>query len=272
MTWHVPQALWESYAAGALGGPGQAAVEAHLVECRGCQRLAARFAGAGRADDERLWTAVHTEISHPRPAWPLRWARRFGLGDADVAVLAACDNLRLPWAVAIGGALASVIVAANLGRFQDVGFVAMSPLIPVLAVLAAFDATDPLRELTAATPLSRLRIGLLRTLATLLVALPTLVCLAALVPALHPLIWVWLLPSLGLTAGALIALRWLQAWQAAAVTVGGWTIAVLAIDGAGQLGQVGRSTGQAIFAAFAVVTAICYWASSRGTARAGAAR
>ncbi len=268
MTWHVPRELWERFASGALDGPGQAAVEAHLVECSDCQRQASRFVGGS----ERLWTAVHTEISHPRPRWPLRWAHYLGLDDADTVILAACDNLRLPWAVAIGGALASVSVAANLGRFQDLGFMLMSPLIPLLAVLAAFDATDILRELAAATPLSRLRIGLLRTLATLLVALPALSCLAALVPGLHALTWVWLLPSLGLTAGALVGLRWLRTWQVAAVIAGGWTVAVLAIDATGQLGHVGGGSGQAIFAAFAVGTGIWYWTSSRSTAQAGVTR
>lgn len=268
MTWHLDAAGWRDYAAGALDYAAQASVEAHVASCPHCQRQAT----AQRPDTDAIWARVRAEITRPARPWPLRWLRRIGVPDEDIVVLTASDNLRLPWAVAIGGALASVVAAANLGRFEDAGFLLLGPLVPVLAVLAAYDSTDPLRQLSLATPYSKLRLGLLRTFATLVVALPAMAGLSAGIPGLRELAWVWLLPSLGLTGAALIALRWLHAWQAGALIAAVWTVTVLAIDGAGRLHQIGSTAGQVMFALLAVACVAVLPLSSTAPRASGGSR
>lgn len=243
--WHVDSLTWRAYAAGRLDPAAEAAVDAHVIACDGCR------AGARELlpDPEPLWHAVHDVIARPRLRWWIRWLRRIGVPDGDLAVMAAADDLLLPWAVAVGGALVSVIAAGNLGRHDDAAFLLLAPLMPVLAVIAAFDATDPMRELATTTPYSKLRLALLRTAATLAVALPVTVAASAAVPVLRPLTWVWLLPSLGLTCAALVLLTWTSTRACAVIVAASWVGVVAVVTGAGRLDAVGTLSGQLAFAA-----------------------
>ncbi len=252
--WHVDDVTWRAYVAGRLDPAAEAAVDAHVTACPGC-RAGAR---ALLPDPEPLWHAVHDQISRPRLRWWFRWLRRIGVPDDDLAVMAAADDLLLPWAVAVGGALVSVIAAGNLGRHDDTAFLLLVPLVPVLAVVAAFDATDPMRELAATMPYSKLRLALLRTTATLAVALPVTAAASAVVPVLRPLAWVWLLPSLGLTCAALVLLTWLSTRACAVVVAGSWAGVVAMVTGAGRLDDVGTLPGQVVFAVVTVVLSLAF--------------
>jgi hypothetical protein len=246
--WHVDGATWQAYAAGRLDPAAEAAVDAHVTACVSCRSGARDLL----PDPEPLWQAVHDEIARHRLRWWFRWLRRMGVPDDDVAVMAAADDLLLPWAVAVGGALVSVIAAGNLGRHDDLAFLLLAPLVPVLAVVAAFDATDPMRELAITTSYSKVRLALLRTVATLAVALPVTVVASVVVPVLRPLAWVWLLPSLGLTSAALVLLTWTSTRTCAVIVASSWTGVVAVVTGAGRLDAVGTLPGQVTFA---VVTA-----------------
>lgn len=249
MTWHIDDLTWESYAAGDLGYHAESAVEAHVVACPQCQDGAREH----RPNAEPVWEAVRADITRPVIPPHLRWLRKLGAREDDAVVLSASDNLRLPWAIAVGGALFSVILAANVGRFDQLAYLLLAPLVPVLGVLGAYASTDPLRQLTNVTPYSKLRLGLLRTCVTLLVALPALITLSALVPVLHRLAWVWLIPSLALTASALTLLRWISSSQTAVVVISGWAIVIFTITVADRLDQFGTVAAQGIFAMASVL-------------------
>ncbi len=245
--WHIDDPTWRAYADGRLGAAAEASVEAHAAACATC-RAGAR---ALVPDPAPVWREVHTAISEPRLPWPLRRLRAAGVPEDDLSVLETGDSLWLPWTVAVGGALASVIAAANLGHHHDTAFLLLAPLVPVLAVVAAYDVTDPLRELTAATSYSKLRLALLRTVATLVVAVPSTLVLSLAVPVLHRLAWIWLLPSLGLTTAALVLLTRTTPRVTGGLVATAWAAAVLLASDSGQLQVLGTATGQAGFALLA---------------------
>ena len=120
-------------------------------------------------------------------------------------------------------------------------------IVPALAVAVAYDATDPVRELTASTPASKLRVALLRAATALAVALPVTVAVGLVVPGLEQLAFVWLLPSLALTSIVLVLLTWLTAWAASTATVAGWvlTAVVLSWDGGAAGAAVDLASGAA---------------------------
>lgn len=267
-TWHLTPDHWRGYADGRLTADAEAAVEAHVDGCAQCRASA----GALVPDAAPTWQAVHARIDHPRPAGPLRLLSRLGARDDDVVVLAAADDLRLPWSIAVGGAIASVIVSAQAGALDVFTFWLLAPLVPMLAVAAAFDATDPLRELSNTTPASRLRLTLLRTLATLAVALPAVMLLGLVIPGLEDVVWRALLPSLGLTGAALALLTWLPAWGAATATAAGWVLAISTVQSADRLDLLGRGVAQALFAVLVLALAAIVVATSHRPQTMGVSR
>lgn len=267
-TWHLTAEHWRAYAAGRLGPDGEAAVETHVTACTTC-RDAARVLVP---DPAPTWEAVHARIDHARPASPLRLLSRLGARDDDVVVLAAADDLRLPWSIAVGGAVTSVIVAAQAGALDVFAFWLLAPLVPMLAVAAAFDATDPLRELSNTTPASRLRLTLLRTLATLVVALPAVLLLGLVIPGLDEVVWRALLPSLGLTGAALVLVTWLPAWGAATATAAGWVLAISTVQSADRLDLLDQGGAQVLFAVLVLVLSAIVVATSHRPQSMGVSR
>jgi hypothetical protein len=258
MSWHVDEPTWYAYAAGELGPAAEAAVETHVTACPGC-RAGAR---ALMPDPEPFWQAVHAEIAAPRLPWALRVLARLGVPEDDLVVLAAGRDLLLSWSVAVGAALVCAVVTgmapARMPGGSQALFLILAPLVPVLAVVAAYDATDPFRELTEASPFSKLRLGLLRTAAALAAAVPLTVAVALLVPALNEYFAAWLLPGLALTVATLILLTWLTAWFACAVTSVGWIAAASVAAGNGAIDTVATTAGQLGFAVAVVVLAALF--------------
>ncbi|MDN6624506.1 MAG: hypothetical protein L0K84_05640, partial [Acidipropionibacterium jensenii] len=136
------------------------------------------------------------------------------------------------------------------------GFLALAPLVPVIAVSAAFDATDPLRELVGTTACPRLRITLLRTLSTLVVALPAVLVLGSMVPGLNSAIWLWLLPGLLLTSATLVLLNWLPARTAAAISSIGWLLVVASMAGLQASDLLGQLPVQGLSALLTVLLGV----------------
>jgi hypothetical protein len=215
MAWHVEMQVWEEYALGGLDPVTKASVDAHVVSCATCREAAKEHVEPVTL--EAVWPSVRDRIAQPvLPPW-LRPLRRVGVPDDDLVVLSAA-SLLVPWAMAVGAALACALLAGLTPRYQDSTFLLLAPLIPVLAVVAAHDSTDPLREVSGPTPYTKVRLALLRTVAALVVAVPATMMIGLLIPGLGPLAFRWLLPALGLTLAALVLLTWLRPPAAAVVT------------------------------------------------------
>ena len=244
--WHVPPEVLQRYAGGADDWALGEAVETHLTRCPRCRGAVAGLEDRPRL--EELWTKVHVTISAPPQGRFVRAALRLGVPDADVVVVRASSGLYRPWVVAVLGAVLAALIPAMLNLdLRDLMFIAVAPVVPALAVAVAYDATDPVRELTASTPASKLRVALLRTATALAVALPVTGAVGLVVPGLEQLAYAWLLPSLALTGLVLVLLTWLPAWAAATATGAAWvlTAAALTRDGGAGGAVVDLASGPA---------------------------
>lgn len=242
--WHVPPELLRRYADGDDDWGLSEAVETHLAVCGECRSTVARLADVPQLDN--LWARVHTTIAVPADGRLVRAGLRLGIHEADVVVVRASTGLHRPWAVAVLGAVVAALVSSMLDvDLRDFSFLALAPVVPALAVAVAYDATDPVRELTASTPASKLRVAFLRAATALAVAVPVTAAAGLIVPGLDQLTFVWLLPSLALTALVLVLLTGLTAWAASTVTGVVWvlTAAVLARDGGAAAAAVDLASG-----------------------------
>lgn len=248
MSWHIGEPTWRAYAAGRLDAAAEAAVETHVTACPECRAGARALVPA----PEPLWQAVHAEITRPRLPRPLRALRRLGVPEDDLVVLASAGDLLLSWSVAVGAAVVCAVVTGlapvSVPGGPDAVFLVLAPLIPVLAVVATYDATDPFREVTEASPFSKLRLALLRTSAALTAAVPLTVAVALIVPSLQGSFATWLLPGLALTVATLVLLTWLTAWIACGVTSAAWVVVASLAAGTRTIDTVATAAGQVGFA------------------------
>ena len=250
-TWHVDESVWAAYAAGELDPVAEASVDAHVAGCAEC-RVGAR-ALVPEPALEPVWAGISAAVRRPERPWVLRLLRRFGVEEDDLTLLGAADGFSMPWAVAVGSALVTVVLAAMVPSRQDLIFLMCGPLVPMLAVAAAFDATDPLRELTTATPYSKLRLVLLRTAATLAVALPATLAIGLGLPGLEPIAFAWLLPAFALTLTSLMAMTWLAPWPASAAVAGAWAVAVSTVNASGGVATLSSAVTQLTMLGVAVL-------------------
>ena len=250
-TWHLDDATWHAYAAGALDPAGEASVEAHVTGCATC-RAAARAVAA--VDTAAVWTAVRDRVTGPQLAVPLRWLRRLGMPEHELVLLGAADAVMLPWVTAVGAALACALVSGLSPLRGGTAFLGLAPLIPLLAVMAAFDATESLREVSAPTPYSKLRLALLRTTAAMAVAVPVTTVIGLVIPHLHLLAFAWLVPGLALTSTALALLTWLPPRVVGGVLASLWIVGVGMAGGADRLDLVTAPWSQAVLATAAAVS------------------
>ena len=256
MTWHVDKRVWEAYVGGRLDQAAEASVDTHVARCAECRATARGYAPAVTAD--ATWATVRATITSPRLPAPLRLLQRLGVRGDDLVVVSAADSLLVPWAVAVGFAVACACLVgfAGLGPAnQDAAFLAMAPLIPVLAVVASYGTLDPLREVGAPTPYSKLRLALLRAAASLAVAMPATAAIGLAVPGMGHLAFVALAPSLGLTLGALVLLTWWEAPVAGALVSSLWVSAVLVVRANDNLDALAAPVVQAAFAGTGIVLA-----------------
>ena len=267
--WHLDRDLLDRYAAGRLDLGLQASVEAHLQSCATCQGGAGSLVDTGELTD--VWDGIVAEIDAPIQPIGLRILMRLGLSDADTGVVrGSTHGLYRPWVASVGGALAFALLAATLAdRFQLAAVLLIAPLVPVLAVLVAYDGTDPLRAVAATTPLSQLRVMLLRTLAAAGTAVPLTLAVTLIVPGLAGFAAVWLLPALLLTVLALTLLSWFPARVTGALVAGAWVVFVLGLRTAGSL-EASRNAGtQLLFLAAAAFAAALLVARARAARPSG---
>jgi len=256
MSWHVDDRVWEAYVGGRLDSAAEASVDTHVAGCTDCRAAARGYVPSATA--AVVWAGVRETITAPRSPAPLRALQRLGVRGDDLVVVSAADSLLVPWAVAVGFAVACACLVGLAGLSpvnQDAAFLALAPLVPVLAVVASYDAFDPLREVVAPTPYSKLRLALLRATASLAVALPATAAIGLVVPGMDDLAFVWLAPSLGLTLGALVLLTWWEAPVAGALVTSLWVSAVVVARTSGTVDALTAPPVQVAFAATGVVLA-----------------
>ncbi len=234
MSWHPEPPVWQAYASGRLDPTAELSVETHLTACPHCRTTVA--AQVPQASVGLVWNRVRDSVAVPTPSRVHRVLRRLGVREDDAVVVAAADALLVPWAAAVGLAVAAAVVTgfAGLGPAgQEAFFLAVAPLVPVLAVVVAHDVLDPLREVVAVSAYSALRLALLRAVASLAVAVPVTTALGLLLPGLDGLAVLWLAPGLGLTLAALVLLTWFEARVTGALLGLGWVgvVALLRLGG-----------------------------------------
>ncbi len=231
--WHVDDDLWDAYAGGHVDEVAAASIDAHVERCTRCQASARTTIPAART--ESVWQGIRAEIQRPRMPRTVRWLRRLGVSEPDQVILAACDGFVLPWSLAVGSALICALLAAGAGSRQYVVFWLIAPVAPVVAVLAAFDAVERLHAIMGATPYNKVRLALLRTVATLAVAVPAMMAVGLLIPGLAGLAFAWLLPSLLLTATALLLQTWVRSWPAVGSVAVAWVVSCSEVFRAGDV-------------------------------------
>ena len=231
-SWHVDTGLWAAYAAGQLDPVAEASVDAHVIGCVECQQLASGVVPT--VDLDAVWQGVAANLSRPRLHWSLRPLRMLGVPEEDLAILAASDGFLLPWAMAVAASMACAVLAFLAGGRQHDTYLLLAPLVPVLAVVMAYDATDALRDLVRTTPYSKLRLALLRTTATLAVAVPSTMLIALVIPGLRIIAFSWLLPALALTTATLLLTTWFAPWTSCIAVATAWATVVASMAGVGQ--------------------------------------
>lgn len=248
--WHVSAEAWQAYAAGRLDDIATASINRHVAGCAGCQRSARAVAPDQVA--AAAWAGIVSEVRRPGLPRSVRWLRRLGVAEEDLVILAASEGFVLPWSVAVGAALICALLTALIPARQDEIFWLLAPVAPVFAVIAAFATTEQLRSIMGATPYDKVRLAVLRTVATLAVAIPATLAVGLAVPGLANLAFVWLLPSLALTWLALVLHTWLSSWTAAGVTAGCWAAAVVVVARTGEVTDLSVSAVQVACLAVAV--------------------
>ncbi|TYB45534.1 hypothetical protein [Actinomadura chibensis] len=251
-TWHCDAALLRRYTAGETDLVASASIEAHLVRCAGCRAGVAALADPDPL--ERVWTGVRETIQRPRLPLALRLLRRAGLSAEDAALLAASRSLRGPWTLATVAVLVFAVAASWPGAVLGTAlYLLVAPLVPVLGVVAAFTATDPLVELTNATPYSKTRLALLRTVAVIATTVPLVTVMGA-VAGIGWLAVAWLTPALGLTLAALVALTWWPPPVVGGAVSGLWVAVVAAAYLRDDLDDAVRPTAQICYLVLAAIT------------------
>lgn len=266
-TWHADTAALSEYLTGGAGDLARtASVETHLVGCGTCRARLARLDSPDPPFDspdhpldaalEGVWTRAIGEVQAPRLPAAVRLMRRAGLSDADAALLGASRSLGMAWLLST--TLVAVVAAvASIPGTRDgiAAYLFVAPLLPVLGVLGSYAATDPISRLTRATPYSKARLALLRSLAVTLTTVPVVVVAGA-VGGIGWLAVVWLGPALGLTLAGLNLLAWVRPGTAASILTCLWAVVVLVARGTDEVQVAVAGTAQLVYLVVAAGAAV----------------
>lgn len=229
MAWHAPPELVGAYLDGSLQGSGAASFEAHVVNCRECQRSLAARAEPATDRLDNVWAAVTAKLDAPQPRLVERALRRIGISETDARLIITTPALHTSWLAA----LAAILLVSPL-RYQATGraaafFLISAPVFPLAAVAVAFSRRlDPIGELSVATPLSGLHLVLVRGVAALTPAAAVLITVAIALPGIEGGAAAWLLPSAALCACSLAMSTWIEPVHAAAGLATTWVVIVSA--------------------------------------------
>jgi len=174
---------------------------------------------------------------------------RAGVKEHVARLLAATPSLRLSWFCAGAVAIMFTTWAGQTGEHGLLFFLIVAPLLPVVGVAAAYGPwVDPMYEVTHATPVSGLRVLLLRSAAVLATTIAVMGLAAALLPGADWKTVAWILPSLALTLASLALSTVLPLhWAAGGVTLVWLAIVLVAGAGSGDRFAIFRGTGQVAY-------------------------
>ncbi len=148
-------------------------VEQHLLSCEQCR--ARVNAGADVIDLAAVWTRTRETVEVPRPSVFERLLRVAGLPAHEARLVAVASAFRGVWLTGVAAVLAFAALAAAVGHARGLWFfLAVAPFAPCPVVASSYDPRlDPALEPELVTPYPALRLILLRTIAVLALALPT---------------------------------------------------------------------------------------------------
>jgi hypothetical protein len=262
--WHVDDEALARWVDGTDGSVAGASVEQHLLTCADCRAKVP-------APDPLVWDRVRATVETPRVAVLERLLRRTGLAEADARVVAVSPAFRAAWLVGLIALLAFVTVAGAWGEGRGQwAFLLVAPLVPALAVALGYDPElDEALEQECATPYSRVRLVLLRSVALLVVVGPAMAVVSAVLPG--SLAYGWLAPAAGCTALVLAVSTWVAPLTAAGGVATTWAVLVSSAAHGGGVTQVldeGYVASSALVGASALVVLVL----RRGQLAIGGAR
>lgn len=207
--------------------------EALVVEQAMARSPAWRGLVGAQVDQGRLdanLALVNVDLDAPRRAPAERVMVRLGLPEQVARLMSATPVLRRSWYLASALVLFFALVAAGNERDAPTVayFLALAPVVPVLGVGVAYGpGLDPAYDMTVATPVSGLRLLLLRSTAVLATSAVAGGIVSLLLVADHGFrVIAWLLPAVALTALSLLLATVLPTRVAASVTGGAWLLLV----------------------------------------------
>jgi len=256
MSWHVDEQTMRRYADGAIDPANAASLEAHVLTCEVCRRLAAQVAEPDRL--ERLWVEVRDATDRPRRRWIERLLVAVGMRDHVARLVGATPALQVSWLLAVAAALAFAVLAAYNARSGALMFLVMGPIVPLVGVAAAYGpGVDPTFEVGVAAPLRGFHLLLARATAVLSASI-VLAGIASL--ALPQLDWTaaaWLLPAVALTLSSLALGSYIHPAWASGLVGFGWISAVTVIERASAARLAAfHADAQVVFAVIAIVAGI----------------
>lgn len=222
--WHPSSESLAEWIEGAARAVSAASVEQHVVTCAECRAATSAHSKLTNALDlNRSWESIQDRIEPQRPTVVARGARRLGLTESDALAMGSTQTFAAAWIGALAAVTGLTVLAAMVAPVRALeAYLLIAPLVPMVGIVAAYgDGVDPTFELTLASPYSKVRLLLLRSVAVLVTCVPLTIGAGIL---LQPW-WVavaWLLPSLSLVLLVLALSTWTGTPVAAAIGAGGW--------------------------------------------------
>jgi hypothetical protein len=232
-TWHVDDAALQRWVDGTDGSVAGASVEQHLLACAACR---ARVPVEPVVD--QVWARVQDAVEVPKQSLLERFLQRLGLAEPDARIVAVSPAFRGAWLVGLSALLSFVTVAGGYGAGHgQLAFLLIAPLVPALAVAMGYDPElDEALESECATPYSRVRLVLLRSVALLVVAIPAFVTASLLLPG--SIAFWWLAPAAGCTAAVLALSTWVVPLTATGIVGTVWLMVVSTVARQGVAADV----------------------------------
>ena len=191
------------------------------------------FAGVSAQRLDANWRAIVAELDAPARSRLERVLLALRLPEATARTLVATPALRRAWFVATGVALLFGLGAADTSKpgASLLLLLALAPMVPVVGVTLAYGpGSDPAHEVTIATPMSGLRLVLLRSSAVVACSIGAAGIATLLLRDKTWMSIAWLVPSLALPALCL-ALSTFVTPRRAAVMIGiSWLVPLSVIN------------------------------------------
>jgi hypothetical protein len=271
--WHPSGDVLAGYAGGAIDEVVAWSVESHLEACGACRTAVSAHVDGERLARNRAVLMALTAIPDGGRLW--RLARRCGIPDHLLRLLAVTSSLRRSWLLSVIGVLALVTGEALLVRYlwpsgggppggtgypaaaELAPFLLAGPLLVLAGVAAAFmPALDPSYRIAVAAPFSGLTLLIVRSASALLAALIPVVCAAFVVPGPGWLPAAVLLPSLAICLFALAAATAVGPLAAGVAAGALWVVPLVALALTRSPLEVVQGHGQALCAVVVVAAAL----------------